>query len=222
MATASVVRACHLLLVLMAYGSASLAGEDCITTKTQPNVRRHIEKLAQEAVGDSIDRSTFSYCGFNADEYASVASAWRTQDDGSRLHLKVNCSRQRTAPKKPWTCEPEPERQMDVSIAGRSGTLVTWIDVKMSVELATKLVTRAFEAAGNVRATKGCESPPGVVIYAEVVERAFADPGRDPVSVHQREDRLLVDRRFTTIVFKRNTAAQDGFELDCWYTYDEL
>jgi len=24
------------------------------------------------------------------------------------------------------------------------------------------------------------------------------------------------------IVFERNTAAKDGFELDCWYTYDEL
>ena len=206
----------------MAYASATVAGEVCITTKAQPNVRRHIEKLAQETAGDSIDRSTFSYCGFNSDEYASVASVWRAQDDGSRLHLKVNCSRNRATPRKPWTCEPEPKRQLDVAIAGRSGTLVAWIDVKLRVELVAKMATRAFDAAQNIPATKGCESPPGVAIHAEQAKRAFADPGTNAITVYQRDDRLSVDRNFTTIVFNRNTAAQDGFELDCWYTYEEL
>ena len=151
-----------------------------------------------------------------------VASVWRPQDDGSRRHLKVNCQRPTSTPKKPWVCEPQPERELDVTIPGRAGPLVARVDIKLPVELATHVALRAFEAAPSIKTIKLCTSPAGSIIYADEVTRAFGAPGNGMLSIYSREDRLMVDRTFTTIVFKRNTAAPDGYELDCWYTYDEL
>ena len=211
-----------LILALLAGQVPAFASQDCINRKAQPNLRRHIEKLAKAETGQEIVRSTFSYCDLGGYEAAVVATTWRPQTDGTRLRDLVSCQRESRKTRNPWKCTKEPEREMDVAIPGRAGQLVAQVDVDLTAEFATRLAWRAFEVAPGIQSTEPCKDFQSGRQQAELVKQAFADPGNAMIFVNQLNERLLVGREYTMIVFKRNPDDPTRFELYCWYTYEEL